>query len=187
MSERLRKADWEVRTVPLSAVQDFVRQYHYARGGSNTATYRHGLFRAGCDGLLGVAWWIPPTKSAALATFPEDWRAVLSLSRLALHPEVPKNGASFLLARSRRAIDTARWRCFITYADEWQGHTGGIYRADNWQYVGLTKSERTYVKDGVRIARKAGPKTRTHAEMLALGASLIGSFSKHKFIRVPGP
>lgn len=182
--EGLRKGDWFVETVPLKVVQDFIRQHHYAGGGSNTATYRHGLFKKGDDMCLGVAWWIPPTKSAALATFPEDWQSVLSLSRLALHPSVPKNGASFLLGQSRKLIDKARWRCFVTYADEWQGHDGGIYKADNWTYIGRTKPERTYVKDGVMTARKAGPKTRTHSEMLALGAELIGSFSKHKFVRI---
>lgn len=182
--EKLKKDGWFVQTVPLKVVQAFIQQHHYAAGGSNTATYRHGLFKKGHDECLGVAWWIPPTKSAALATFPEDWQSVLSLSRLALHPSVPKNGASYLLGQSRKLIDKARWRCFVTYADEWQGHEGGIYRADNWKYVGRTKPERTYIKNGVMTARKAGPKTRTHAEMLALGAELIGSFSKHKFVRI---
>jgi hypothetical protein len=31
------------------------------------------------------------------------------------------------------------------------------------------------------LARKAGPRTRTHAEMLELGAECIGSFAKHRF------
>jgi hypothetical protein len=30
-------------------------------------------------------------------------------------------------------------------------------------------------------ARKAGPKTRTHAEMIALGARFEGKFSKARF------
>ena len=72
----------------------------------------------------------------------------------------------------------------VTYADEWRGHTGAIYRADNWSYAGRTKPERTYVLDGRMIARKAGPKTRTHAEMLALGAKLVGSFAKHKYVMI---
>jgi hypothetical protein len=72
----------------------------------------------------------------------------------------------------------------VTYADEWREHTGAIYRADNWGYVGKTRPERTYQIDGRMVARKAGPKTRTHAEMLGLGATLVGSFSKHKFVMV---
>lgn len=183
MVDRLVKSQWDVRTIPLSVARDLVQRFHYSGGASNTATYRHGLFKRGSDVCLGAAWWIPPTKSAALATFPENWKGVLSLSRLVVHPDVPANGASFLLARSRRAIDPAKWPCLVTYADEWQGHSGGIYRADNWVYCGLTRPERTYVRDGIMVARKAGPKTRTHAEMLALGAEMVGSFAKHKFIK----
>lgn len=183
---QLRKEDWWVDIVPLADVQAFVRAYHYARGGSNTAVFRHGLFRRDePSDLKGIAWWIPPTKAAALATYPEDWKAVLSLSRLAIAPEVPKNAASYLLMQSVRQVrKDKRWKCLVTYADTWQGHDGTIYYAAGWKYVGQTKPERTYVKNGVMVARKAGPKTRTHAEMLELGAEMIGSYAKNKFVLV---
>ena len=183
----LRRDDWIVETIGLNQALTIIEHEHYAGGASNTATFRHGLFRR--EGwpldVLGCALWIPPTKGAALATFPEDWQAVLSLSRLAIEPSVPTNGASFFLSRSEKLIRLdPRWRCLVTYADEWQGHTGAIYLAAGWEYMGLTKPERTYVRDGVLVARKAGPKTRTHAEMLALGAECVGSFAKHKFRKV---
>lgn len=185
--DRLRASDYDVRPAPLKVAQRLVREHHYARGGSNTGTYIHGLFRAGeisDDQCLGVAWWIPPTKSAASATFPSDWQGVLALSRLVIVPDVPKNACSFLISRSRKLIDRARWPCLVTYADDWRGHDGGIYRADNWHYVGKTKPERTYVRDGVMVARKAGPKTRRHSEMVDLGCEMVGSFAKSKFIHI---
>jgi len=80
-------------------------------------------------------------------------------------------------------IDRKKWPCLVTYADTWRGHTGRIYRADNWEYCGLTKPERTYTINGIMVSRKAGPKTRTHGEMLALGARLEGAFAKHKYKR----
>src|ERR1041385_3778887 len=83
--DRLRKTDWEVHPVGIQTARQLVEQYHYANGASNTATYRHGLFRRGAfwdADCAGVAWWLPPTRSAAEATFPENWRGVLSLSRL---------------------------------------------------------------------------------------------------------
>lgn len=181
---RLRKAEWAVRPTTLAEARRLVEAHHYARGGANTATCLHGLFRIGDGEPLGVAWWIPPTKSAALATYPVNWQGVLSLSRLVLAPEVPKNGATFLLARSARLIDPVRWPCLVTYADTWQGHTGHIYKAAGWAYAGLTKPERAFQIKGRMVARKAGPKTRTTAEMEALGAICIGSFPKHKFVQV---
>lgn len=83
-----------------------------------------------------------------------------------------------------RLIDRKRWPCLVTYADTWRGHTGAIYKATNWTEAGLTKPERTYVVGGRMVARKAGPNTRTHKEMLELGAVCVGSFAKHKFVHI---
>lgn len=185
---RLRRAEWAVRPVQLEVCRRLVEENHYSRGGSNTATYRHGLFELARPALIrGVAWWIPPTKAAALATYPEDWQGVLALSRLAIEPDVPKNAATFLLSRSRKMIDRARWPCLVTYADEWQGHDGLIYRLDGWDEAGRTAPEPTFVREGVMVARKRGPRTLTRAEMEAEGAECVGSFARLKFVRtLPG-
>ena len=181
---RLRRQAWEVRDVDLATMQDLVTRFHYAGGGSNTRTYGHGLFMRGLDFCWGVAWWIPPTKSAAKATYPQNWEGILCLSRLVLIPDLPKNAASFLLSQSRKAIDRTRWPALVTYADEWRGHTGAIYRSDNWDYVGRTTPEATWVLNGRMVSRKAGPVTRTRAEMEALGAVMVGRYAKHKFVRL---
>lgn len=178
--------EWEVAPVEIDRAHELVRDFHYAKGASNTAVYLHGLYPVGWhwySQCVGVAWWIPPTLHAAKATYPSNPGGVLVLSRLAIDPDVPRNACSFLLAGSRRLIDSERWPCLVTYADEWQGHTGAIYRADNWQYAGRTKPERGYVINERMTARKAGGKTRTHAQMLALGAECVGAHAKHKFIR----
>lgn len=190
MSERIRKEDWEVRPVNIAIARELVERYHYAKGASNTATYLHGLFPRGAfweRECVGVAWWIPPTRSAAHATYPENWQGVLALSRLVIAPEVPKNACTFLLSRSAKMIDRDKWPCLVTYADEWRGHTGAIYRAAGWQYLGLTKPEATFTIGGVMKSRKAGGHTRTRSEMLALGARHEGSHAKHKFVSIVQP
>jgi len=184
---QLRKTDWMVATLDLGQARELVERLHYAGGGSNTATFRHGLFRPDDWPFypMGAAWWIPPTRTAAEATTDGDWRRVLALSRFVLDPDVPKNGASFLLSRSVRLIRQTRdWDVLVTYADEWQGHLGTMYLASGWEYVGKTKPERVYTLNGCMIARKAGPTTRTHGDMLALGAECKGAFAKHKFVKV---
>lgn len=181
---RLRRGEWRVCDVDITTARRLVVSHHYAKGASNTATALHGLYRNGGGECFGVAWWIPPTKAAALATYPADWQGVLSLSRLVVAPGVPKNACTFLLARSMRLIDRSRWPCLVTYADTWRGHNGTIYKAANWRYVGQTRPEAVFVIKGRMVARKAGPKTRTRAEMEAIGAVLQGRFPKHKFIHL---
>lgn len=187
VEDRLRKSEWRVDIVSINKARRLVQAHHYAKAASNTAVYLHGLYRVADfwdEECLGVAWWLPPTRSCAEATYPANWQGVLSLSRLTIAPEVPANACTFLLARSRKLIDRKAWPCLITYADEHYGHTGAIYRADNWEYVGRTKAQRIYQINGKMVARKAGPKTRTHEEMVKLGAVLIGSSAKHKFQRI---
>lgn len=179
----LQKANYLVTTIPLALCQVLVRLYHYSGGGANTATFRHGLMDRVTGECVGAAWWIPPTKSAAQASWDGDWKRVLSLHRLVVKPNMPTNAASFLIGRSIRLIrQDGRWGCLVTYADTGQGHLGGIYRATNWEYVGLTTPEAQWVDSTGRfVARKAGPKTRTKGEMQELGYRLLGRYSKHKY------
>lgn len=181
---QLRKKDWEVAGVDQDTAHRLVRDNHYAKGASNTATYLHGLFPTGWhwySHCVGVAWWIPPTKSAAQAWAGELWEGVLSLSRLVIEPEVPSNACSFLISKSVRKIDRKQWHTLVTYADGWRGHTGAIYRAAGWEYCGETKPEAVYTIKGRMTARKAGARTRTHAEMMQLGAVFEGRFKKSRF------
>ena len=146
--------------------------------------YTHGLYRKGDDQILGVAWWIPPTKHCAMNTYPGgDWKKVLSLTRLVVVPEVPQNGASFLMGQSLKLIRRDRkWECLVTYGDTWRGHVGAIYKATNWEYLGLTKPTDVWVDpNGRMVARKAGPKTRTNQQMLDPGYEMVGSYPKHKY------
>jgi hypothetical protein len=181
------KEEWLVKDVNLSTAQELVKKYHYSQGGSNTRTYSHGLFLVGHEGedcCLGVCWWIPPTKSSAQKTFPQNWKGVLSLSRMVVVPGVPKNACSFLLSKSVKMIDREKYPALVTYADDWQGHKGTIYKASNWTFLGKTRPERCYTINGRMISRKCGPKTRTHKEMIDIGCELVGSFSKSKFVNI---
>lgn len=184
MSDVLSAKDYEVRTIPLREGRAFIIEHHYSKGCSNTAVYVHGLFRKGEDTLLGVAQWLPPTRVAAESVNRENWTRVLALSRLAVRPDVPKNGASFLMARSIRLIEKdQKWLSLVTYADDFMGHTGQIYRATNWEYVGHMKgSPRWEDVNGRQVARKATI-SRKNMEMLELGYRMVGTFGKHKFVK----
>lgn len=182
-TDRLRREDWYVAPVPMARAAALVRAHHYAKGCSKQAVYLHGLYRREDNALVGVVWWLPPTKAACVSVNPSAWTKVLSLSRMVMVPGAPKNACSFLLARSIAAIRReGRFVSLVTYADESQGHTGHVYRAANWAYVGKT---RPYVRwldrDGRQVAAKATV-NRTKAEMETLGHVLQGYFPKHKFV-----
>jgi|11_taG_2_1085331.scaffolds.fasta_scaffold81984_1 hypothetical protein len=183
MADRIKAVDYDVRDCGVSEARSLIEKYHYAKGCSITRVYTHGMFRVADNELVGVAWWLPPTKPAAVSVCEDHWRRVLSLSRLVVHPDVPQNGASFLLGRSIRKIKKDnKWVALVTYADDGHGHTGAIYRATNWTYQGHRPASRNWVdpKTGRQVAVKS-TKSRTKAEMLALGYVQTEPSRKHKF------
>lgn len=184
LSHLLRSEEWEVRPAELKIAQELVRSHHYSKGGSNTACYVHGLFNVQSGKLHGVAWWLPPTRVACESVNAQHWQRVISLTRMVMVPDTPKNACSFLLARSVRLIkQDRRFMSLVTYADESQGHSGGVYKASNWHYVGRTGPYPRWIdpQSGRQVAPKA-TRNRTKAQMEALGYEKQGPFFKHKYV-----
>lgn len=192
----LRKSEWFVETCSRHEAQRLVAEYHYAQLSSPVISCRHGLFRyddpVRCQ---GAALWIPPTREAAVKVLKQldlkgevPWQRVLALSRLVVAPEVPTNGASFLMTCSEKLIrKDGVWKVLVTYADTRLGHTGAIYKATGWTYLGETGASRSYIReDGMMIANKTGSRHRSEAEMAALGAVRTDPYPKHKFAKVLG-
>lgn len=186
--ERLRRADWAVQACGQREAVDLIERAHYAGGAPNTSVARHALVRSGDpDELHGVALWLPPTRPAAVSVDPGNPRGVLALSRLVVLDHVPRNGASFLLSRSMRAIDRERWPTLLTYADTRHGHTGAIYRATGWEYLGMVPGSDAWLDpDGVQRGRKRGGRNIPAAELRRMGYTRLPASPKHKYRHVAG-
>ncbi len=167
---KLRKSEWDVRPVPVHEAREIICKYHYGRGCSNTAVATHGLYKMGewlGAECYGVTWWMPPIIGAAKANW-HNPSEVLVLSRMVLKPTAPKNSATFLLMRSVKLLP-AKWKCLLTYADTWQNHTGTIYRAANWEYLGETKPSPVYVMNGTMRSKKSAKNNFSREEMVKKG------------------
>lgn len=169
---------------PLDSARAFIEAHHYARGASKTAVLTMGLYPTITpDWLAGVTWWLPPTKAAAVSVSPDRWKEVLGLSRMAVFPALGRNACSFMLARAVRHLRASgRWHKLVTYADESQGHEGLVYRASGWTYEGRVGPKPRWIdpRTGRQVSTQA-TRTRTVAEMTALGYVNTGSFFKHKY------
>lgn len=180
----LKASEWTVEAVGHKQALELVKRWHYARGMSNTAIFCHGLFDD-LGALRGVAVWLCPTQRACRTVDPDDWKRVVALSRLAIEPSAPRNAATFLIARSVDLIrKDGRFRSLVSFADSAQGHTGLLYRAAGWTYVGKTVPTPFWVdgETGEMRAIKA-TKTLRVKEMQGRGWVFKGRFIKHKFVR----
>lgn len=182
----LDASEWEVRPCDKAEASALIREHHYSAQCSPHVVHAFGLYRRADGALMGAAAWKNGLPRTAALTFSSDWRRVLSLYRLVVVPEVPTNGASFLIGRSIRAIrKEGKWTTLATYADTWQGHTGAIYRATNWEYMGATRPTAVWVRDGAVVADRAGGNAagrgKSASVMRGEGAVLLGRFPKHKY------
>ena len=177
-----RRCEYVVKPIPYKLGAALISEHHYAKGAANTAVKMVGLVR--CDGeLVGAAQFLPPTKVAAQSVAGDDWRDVLSFSRMVVLDSEPKNAESLLIGGAIHEVKKDhRWKAIVTYADQAQKHTGTIYKATNFEALGVTKPECRYVdeKTGRLVAKKA-TRSRTKAEMLALGCRVEKS-QKYKFV-----
>lgn len=180
----LNKNDWKVTNLGFPVAAKLVNKHHYSHSHSKNAVAIHGLFLKEDDYCVlpfGLCWWIPPASPSVARYCSDDSSNVLSLSRMVLLPDAPKNSASFMLSRSIKLLPE-RYHTLVTYADDWQNHTGAIYRATNWIYDGMTALEPIYLDDNGRMmSERNGDKTRKVSEMLAQ-YTRIGFYRKHRFL-----
>jgi len=179
----LLKNEWTAKEIHLNKAKEFAEQWHYAQGAGDLAHKCYGLFyKKDLKTLHGIAIWNPPAIGAAKWTNPDEHQSVLGLSRFCLVDDRPDNSGSFLISQSIKQLDKCRWKVLLTFADTAQGHNGGLYRASNWLYRGLTNKNPVYWDSkGCTVSCKRGAKTYNRQEMLDRGYIYKGRCAKHRF------
>lgn len=147
MSQTLRPAS-------LAEAKDWFAQYHYTGTAAGHRFYAwlrddkiDGVVALGRGGnRFGVA-----DKFGLTA-----WAGGLEITRVACHPDGPKNTASKMVAAALRELAAGGDQWVFTYADTAHGHHGGIYQALNAVYVGTdAKQWVNFELDGLRVSKRA--------------------------------
>ena len=111
--------------------------YHYLHRRCSIS-YAYGIYSDGF--LMGVVTFgCPPSRHLQVSVCPSDPSVVLELNRLWIDDSMPKNTASWFVARALKLLPP---RIVVSYADPAQGHVGYVYRALNFYYAGWTDMER---------------------------------------------
>lgn len=104
-----------------------------------------------------VVFGYPPRE-----TFKRYGGLVWELARLWIDDRVPRNGESWMIAKSIGHIkrEHADVIGLVSYADPSANHSGQIYRAANWREDGCTDEGRKtprfdYLSNGIRYSRRS--------------------------------
>jgi len=147
---------WVQETTFNHSVRKFLKRWHYSDYVNIQSKHTFCLFREGNFGIpemVGVCIYTRPAgPSAGQSYYPEAPDKVLELRRLCLIDETPKNAESFFVSRTIKWLKgNTDWEFILSYADMEQGHSGVIYRASNFEYLGVTGAGKTLEVDGKRF------------------------------------
>lgn len=147
---------WVEETTFNHTVRKFLKRWHYSDYVNIQAKHTFCLFREGNFGIpemVGVCIYTRPAgPTAGQSYYPEAPDKVLELRRLCLIDSTPKNAESYFVSRTIKWLkQNTDWEFILSYADMEQGHTGVIYRASNFEYVGVTGAGKTLEVDGKRF------------------------------------
>jgi len=147
---------WVQETTFNHTVRKFLKRWHYSDYVNIQAKHTFCLFREGNFGIpemVGVCVYTRPAgPTAGQSYYPEAPDKVLELRRLCLIDETPKNAESFFVSRSIKWLkQNTDWEFILSYADMEQGHSGVIYRASNFEYLGVTGAGKTLEVDGKKF------------------------------------
>jgi hypothetical protein len=146
--------NFEVRPCSIQAISDFIERWHYS-GNVNgiisdycfVMTYENNIVGAAIFGRIAMAgvWKKYATKESDL----------LELRRLACVDKTKKNAESYLIGHCLRWIkNNTNVKTILSYADNNYGHTGTIYKATNFKYLGETAQGRIIIYNGKKYHDK---------------------------------
>lgn len=176
-----------VGPVPIAVAKVLLVRHHYLHTMPGGTQLAFGVFAG--PRLLGAATWGVGPKNAhrlVAGAAPDD---CLTLTRLWLADELPRNSESHVLGQVLRALRRHTAIQFVlSYADPAQGHVGTIYQAANWLYTGLSEAMPLLdLGDGVprhsrSLAHAYGTHSRQHFARHGVHVRLIEQAPKHRYL-----
>ena len=135
-------------------ILNIIEKYHYSHNTNGVqglecfALFAPGNFNI--PRMVGAMMYaIPSMPNTAKAYNPIHPKKCIELRRLVCLDEAPKNSESFFIAQTIKWLrQNTDYEVIISFADKEHGHTGVIYRASNFEFIGETGAGRVLVVDG---------------------------------------
>lgn len=139
-----------VKEITKLTAATFYKKWHYLGDGGFIHQFSFGAYYD--NEMVGAISFGPPLAKNIKGLYDSDNQdGVLELTRLAMHDDCPKNSESrFISVAIKLLRKLFNLRLLITYADTAVGHTGVVYKASGFEYLGLTAQKTDYYVDGKR-------------------------------------
>jgi hypothetical protein len=102
------------------------------------------------------------------------------LTRVALNKHITPVSKIIAIAIRMLKVQSPGLKLVVSYADDGQGHHGGIYQAGNWLFVGTHSGERNVIVNGKRIHSRQA--YSLYGTSRPPGSTTVKASSKHKYL-----
>ena len=146
--------DYTVEEIPRKSTVKFIEKHHYSHNVNGVQSlYHFGLYREGNFGLptmIGAMLYAIPSMPATAAKYnPINPSKCMELRRLVCVDDTPTNTESYFIGQTFRWLkQNTDIEVIISFADQHYGHSGVIYKATNFEYLGETAPARVLMVDG---------------------------------------
>lgn len=181
--------------IPVKDARKYIATFHYSATMPDSTRFTYAGYLG--DRLCGIiCYGMGCGKNQYTALFPDIENGhYIELTRLWCPDAMPKNTESRLIAQSLKQLPP-EIEIVISFSDEGKSHSGTIYQATNWYYVGVNKGGKMLTKDGIeKHPRLLGIYRMRHPELKdmpteelrkLLGYEYIPAGRKHKYVYLRG-
>lgn len=134
--------DFNVVVVSREEVSEFIEKNHYSHNINGVhSEICFALKNAG--ELIGAAIFGKMAMRNAYKKYHPIEKEIIELRRLVCIDDTPKNTESYFIGHMLRYLRKfSQYKVVISYADSTYGHRGTIYKASNFELIGVTKAAR---------------------------------------------
>ena len=140
--------EFTVSPVPIQRIAAFVEKWHYSSNVNGiTQAECFGLF---CDGeLIGAMIYGKVGMANAWKPYGDSDQEVIELRRLCCIDNTPKCTESYFIGKTLRWLkQNSKYQTVVSYADAFHDHSGIIYQATNFLYLGTTPKGKVIMYNG---------------------------------------
>ena len=140
--------DFIVKPSNLQVTRDFIEKWHYSKNVNGlTISQIFGLFYE--KNLIGAMIYGSLAMANTWKKYAKEESKVVELKRLCCIDKTPKNTESYFIGKTLRWLkQNTDIEVIVSFADQHYGHSGTIYKASNFEYLGETGSARVLMVDG---------------------------------------
>ena len=146
--------EFTVEEIPRKGTVQFIEKHHYSHNVNGVQSlYHFGLYREGNFGLpkmIGAMLYAMPSMPHTAKKYnPINPDRCMELRRLVCIDETPKNTESYFIGNTLRWLkQNTDIEVIVSFADQHYGHSGTIYKASNFEYLGETSAGQVLMVDG---------------------------------------